>query len=90
MKAHAFVDSTFAAARLHLKSARVAQVNALIWGRGIYLAGYKGRTARRMTKYWHAKRAMWIGEAMAERQRAKILRMVCAPTERPSGMRLVK
>lgn len=85
-----FIESTFAAARRHLQAARVAQENALIWGRGIYQAGYLGRTARRMTKMWSDKRAMWIGEAMAERQRAKLLRLAHATTDRPSGLRLVR
>lgn len=73
-----FIESTFAAARRALHSARVAQLNVLIWNQRIFMAGEKGANARFMVKHWSDRRAWWLGVAMKERQRAKLLRVAHA------------
>lgn len=71
---HPLLEASYAAARRHLKNAREAQKQALLFGMLVYKAGARGRGARMLRKTWDDKRSMWLREALAVRSKIRLLR----------------
>lgn len=85
---YALVEAAFASARRHLKDARVAEQNALIFALAVYKGGEPARRARFLRAYWDKKRRLHLEEALRVRRnihliRAEIRKLEAAGTTPP-------